>query len=61
MARTAMIEKSNRNPKFKVRGHNRCKRCGRARGYLRKFKLCRICFRLLALKGDIPGVVKASW
>lgn len=61
MARTAMIEKSNRKPKYKVRRYHRCQRCGRARGYLGKFKLCRICFRLLALKGDIPGVVKASW
>ncbi|HKZ21683.1 MAG TPA: type Z 30S ribosomal protein S14 [candidate division Zixibacteria bacterium] len=61
MARTAMIEKSKRKPKFKVRAHSRCRRCGRPRGYLRKFALCRICFRLLSLKGDIPGVVKASW
>lgn len=47
--------------KFGVREYNRCPRCGRPRGYLRKFQLCRICFRNLALKGDIPGVIKSSW
>lgn len=47
--------------KFKVRVHHRCKKCGRSRGYLRKFELCRICFRLLSLRGDIPGVIKSSW
>jgi len=47
--------------KYKVRVHNRCQRCGRPRGYIRRFKLCRICFRNLALEGKIPGVVKASW
>lgn len=46
---------------FRSRVHNRCKRCGRGRGYLRKFALCRICFRELALEGHIPGVTKASW
>lgn len=61
MARTAMIEKAKRKPKFKVRKHNRCHRCGRPRGYMRDFGLCRICFRELAHKGEIPGVVKASW
>ncbi len=61
MARTAMIEKAKRKPKFKVRKHNRCNRCGRPRGYMRDFGLCRICFRELALSGEIPGVVKASW
>lgn len=44
-----------------VRARNRCPRCGRSRAYLRKFKLCRVCFRNLALRGDIPGVVKSSW
>jgi small subunit ribosomal protein S14 len=44
-----------------VRHRSRCKVCGRARGYYRKFELCRICFRLLALRGEIPGVIKASW
>ncbi|MCC6906007.1 MAG: type Z 30S ribosomal protein S14 [Anaerolineae bacterium] len=49
------------NRKFGVRVHNRCKVCGRPRGYIRKFQLCRICFREMALKGHIPGVVKSSW
>jgi small subunit ribosomal protein S14 len=61
MATTAMIEKSKRVEKFKVRKHNRCGRCGRPRGYLRKFGLCRICFRELAHRGHVPGVTKASW
>lgn len=61
MARKAMIEKSLKEPRFKVRQHNRCKLCGRPRGYLRKFGMCRICFRLLAHRGLIPGVTKASW
>jgi small subunit ribosomal protein S14 len=47
--------------KLGIRQRNRCFRCGRPRGYLRKFKLCRICFRALALAGEIPGVIKASW
>jgi len=50
-----------RQPKYKIRLRNRCRLCGRPRGYLRKFQLCRICFRLRALKGEVPGVVKASW
>ncbi len=53
--------KANRKPKFGVRSYHRCTRCGRARGYISKFKLCRICFRELALSGQIPGVTKASW
>jgi small subunit ribosomal protein S14 len=61
MAKTSMIAKANRKPKFSTRAYTRCKRCGRPRGYLRKFKLCRICFRELALQGQIPGVVKSSW
>ena len=61
MAKKCLIVKANRKPKFKVRGYNRCRRCGRPRAFLRKFGLCRICFRELALKGDIPGVIKASW
>lgn len=61
MARRSMVEKAKRKPKFKVRQHNRCNRCGRPRGYMRDFGLCRICFRELAHKGEIPGVVKASW
>jgi len=55
------MEKWRKQPKFKVRHRNRCHRCGRARGYLRRFGVCRICFRELALMGQIPGVVKASW
>lgn len=61
MARKAMIEKSHRKPKFEVRRRNRCQLCGRPRGYLRKFGMCRICFRTLAHRGLIPGVTKASW
>ena len=56
-----MIEKSKRPPKFAVRAHNRCHVCGRPRAYIRKFGMCRICFRLLSLKGQIPGVTKSSW
>ncbi len=61
MAKVSLIAKSRRKPKFKVRAYSRCQRCGRPRGYLRKFRLCRICFRSLALSGDIPGVTKSSW
>jgi small subunit ribosomal protein S14 len=61
LARLALIVKANKKPKFKVRHRNRCQRCGRPRGYLRKFGLCRICFREMALQGLIPGVRKASW
>ncbi|MBX5464035.1 MAG: type Z 30S ribosomal protein S14 [Clostridia bacterium] len=61
MARKAMIEKAKRKPKFPVRGRNRCARCGRPRGYIGKFGLCRLCFRELAHRGEIPGIRKASW
>jgi small subunit ribosomal protein S14 len=61
MAKVCMIEKSKRQPKFPVRSHNRCKVCGRPRGYLRKFGICRVCFRKLALAGQIPGITKSSW
>ncbi|MCX5818044.1 MAG: type Z 30S ribosomal protein S14 [Proteobacteria bacterium] len=61
MARKAMIEKCKGVPKFKVRVRNRCSVCGRPRAFLRKFELCRICFRNYALKGEIPGVTKSSW
>jgi small subunit ribosomal protein S14 len=61
MATTAKIAKEKKKPKFKIRLRNRCRRCGRPRGYLRKFQLCRLCFRSLALQGEIPGVVKSSW
>src|SRR5665811_370447 len=60
MARKAMVEKSKRKPKFGVRQHNRCGRCGRSRAFLRKFGVCRICFRELALSGFIPGVLKEN-
>jgi small subunit ribosomal protein S14 len=53
--------KANSKQAFPVRQYNRCPLCGRPRGFLRKFQMCRICFRTLALRGDIPGVVKASW
>ncbi len=61
MARKALIEKTKKGKKFNVRSYNRCRRCGRSRAYLRKFGLCRICFRNMALDGQIPGVRKASW
>ena len=61
MAKTSVIVKNNRKPKFKVRAYTRCKRCGRPHGVLRKFGLCRICFRELANQGQIPGVKKSSW
>ena len=61
MAKTALRNKALRPAKFKARAYHRCKLCGRPRGYLRKFEMCRICFRELALKGEVPGVIKASW
>jgi small subunit ribosomal protein S14 len=61
MARKALIEKSKREPKYGVRKHNRCQRCGRGRAFLRKFGICRICFREMSLRGEIPGVRKSSW
>jgi small subunit ribosomal protein S14 len=61
LARKALIIKSQQAPKFAVRQHNRCNRCGRSRSVYRKFGLCRICFREMALKGLIPGVTKSSW
>jgi len=69
MATTAKIAKDEKmraakaagTPKLRCRHRNRCKQCGRPRGFLRKFTLCRICFRKLALAGEIPGVTKASW
>ncbi len=61
MAKKSMVAKQRRTQKFKVRAYNRCKLCGRPRAYLRKFGMCRICFRELVFKGQIPGVVKASW
>jgi len=61
MARTSQFAKTRKKLKYKIRMRNRCRRCGRSRGYLRKFQMCRICFRQLALQGEIPGVTKASW
>jgi small subunit ribosomal protein S14 len=61
MARKAMILKAQRKPKFSTRRVNRCRVCGRVRGYMRKFEMCRICFRKLASEGMIPGVTKSSW
>jgi small subunit ribosomal protein S14 len=61
VARASMMAKLLKKPKFKVRHRNRCRRCGRPRGYLRKFQMCRLCFRQLALLGEIPGVTKSSW
>ncbi len=61
MAKTSLEVKAKREPKFKVQKYHRCAICGRPRGYLRKFGLCRICFRSLANRGEIPGVCKASW
>ena len=61
MARKGKIQSSLREPKYKTRKRNRCRLCGRPRAYYRMFGLCRICFRRLALEGELPGVRKASW
>ncbi len=61
MAKKSQIAKSKKKPKYSTRKVRRCFRCGRGRGYMRKFGLCRICFRELANKGKIPGVKKSSW
>ncbi len=61
MARKAMILKALKKPKYSTRLVRRCKICGRPRGYMRKFDMCRLCFRDLASHGMIPGVVKSSW
>lgn len=61
MAKTSLIIKNEREPKFEVRKYTRCKRCGRPHAVLSKYGLCRICFRELANKGQIPGVKKSSW
>ena len=61
MAKKSWIVKANKEPKFAVRRHSRCMRCGRSRAYMRKFGVCRICFRELASTGKLPGVTKSSW
>ena len=61
MAKTSMIVKCSREPKFSTRKYSRCQRCGRPHSVYRKFGLCRVCFRELALKGELPGIKKASW
>ena len=61
MAKKALIVKANREQKYKVKQYNRCNICGRPRGYIRKFGVCRICFRKMAHNGELPGVTKSSW
>jgi small subunit ribosomal protein S14 len=61
VAKLCLKIKAARPPKFKARAYNRCPICGRSHAFLRKFGICRICFRNMALRGEIPGVVKASW
>ncbi|MBU0479759.1 MAG: type Z 30S ribosomal protein S14 [Proteobacteria bacterium] len=61
MAKKSLIAKSQRAPKFKVRAYNRCPLCGRSRAFIRKFGVCRICFRSLASHGQVTGVTKSSW
>lgn len=61
MAKKSLINKQRRAPKFKVRAYNRCQNCGRPRAFIRKFGICRICFRKLASYGMLPGVIKSSW
>ena len=61
MAKKSQIARANKKPKYSTRIVRRCWRCGRKRGYMRDFELCRICFRELAVKGEIPGIKKSSW
>jgi small subunit ribosomal protein S14 len=61
MAKKCLVLKAQKKPKFSTRIVRRCGLCGRPRGYLRKFGICRICFRELALKGEVPGILKSSW
>ncbi|MBL7150576.1 type Z 30S ribosomal protein S14 [Candidatus Microgenomates bacterium] len=61
MAKKSKIVKDQKKPKYKSRKHNRCQLCGRPRAYMQKFGMCRLCFRKLAHKGELPGVKKASW
>lgn len=61
MAKKSLINKARRKPKFKVREYTRCQKCGRPRAVYRRFGLCRLCFREMAHKGEIPGITKSSW
>lgn len=61
MAKKSIRAKAKRKPKFAVRAYNRCPICGRPRAYMRKFDMCRLCFRNMALSGELPGVIKSSW
>lgn len=61
MARKCLMVKAAKKPRFKVRGYNRCPLCGRSRSFIRKFAMCRLCFRKYASRGQIPGVTKSSW
>ncbi|MFQ6604180.1 MAG: type Z 30S ribosomal protein S14 [Fidelibacterota bacterium] len=61
MAKKSLIVKARKQAKFSTRKYNRCFKCGRPHGYIRRFGLCRLCFREMALRGEIPGITKASW
>lgn len=61
MAKKSIMAKAKRKQKFGVRQYNRCPMCGRPRAYIRRFGMCRLCFRNMALKGELPGVRKSSW
>lgn len=61
MAKTSIMVKARRKAKFGVRRYHRCPICGRPRAYMRRFDMCRLCFRGMALRGELPGVVKSSW
>jgi len=61
LAKKSLVAKANRPARFSVQAHNRCRLCGRPRAYMRKFGMCRVCFRGLAQQGQIPGVKKSSW
>lgn len=61
MAKKALVNKANSRPKFKVRAYTRCQKCGRPQAVYRKFGLCRVCFREMAHRGELPGIAKSSW
>ena len=61
MAKTSKIVRETKKLKYEIRYRNRCRLCGRSRGYMRRFGLCRLCFRERAMAGEIPGIRKASW